>query len=223
MIGEVSITDRAKQLEAFETDSWAAAAILRHELLTPDVVDPNCGTGILTKAARAEGYTVHTADIYDWSKHFGCWPPQHIGDWTNRLEPPASFMAGLKGKKWTAFMNPPFQLACEFIDRAMELGAYKIVCFQRFAWRASDERFKWWGSNPPARIWLCIDRASCYRFDIPHRCPNPDLCENGLAKKQMSPDRCRECMSGTTTEHAFYVWERGHKGAEVICNLRRNP
>jgi hypothetical protein len=217
----LTLTERAIQLEAFETDQWAAKAICEVELMTPQVVDPCVGTGILTNAARKAGYLVHTNDIYDWSREpeLSCEAPQHIGDWLNRLEPVAPFIEGLG--KWTAFMNPPFQTACEFIERAFELGAYKVICFQRFAWRSSDERVEFWKGFPPARIWLCIDRASCYRFDIPSRCPNPDLCENGLAKKQKSPMRCRECMSGTTTEHAFYVWERGHKGAEVICNLRR--
>lgn len=223
MIGELDLTERAEQLEAFETDPWAAKAILRHELLTLDVVEPNCGTGILTQAARAEGYTVHTADIFDWSKFLPCEQPQHIGDWTNRLEPPAPFMKKLIGKKWTAFMNPPFQLACEFVDRAMELDAYKIISFQRFAWRESGERDEWWEKNPPARIWLCRDRANCYRFDIPHRCLNTSICENQVAKKPKTPGfRCRECMSGTTQAHAFYVWERGHKGAEIL-NILRKP
>lgn len=219
MFDDMTLRQRAETLEAFETDGWAAAAILRHELLTPIVIDPNCGTGVLTNVARAEGYTVHTADIYDWSKHLPCEAPQHIGDWTNRMEP---WPFRIKGK-FSVFMNPPFKLACEFVDRALELDAYKILCFQRWAWVESVERDEWWQKNPPARIWRCRERASCYRFDIPATCPEPDDCPNLMAKKRPREDiSCRECLSGSTQAHAWFVWERGHKGAEVPNVLRRN-
>lgn len=214
----MDLTERAIQLEAFETDPWAAKAILRHELMTKAVIDPCVGTGILTRAAQDEGYQVWTVDIFDWSTLMDFAPvPMHIGDWLNRFEgPPHPRITSLK---WTAFMNPPFQTACEFVDRAMELGAYKVVCFQRFAWRESAERAEWWAKNPPARIWLCVDRATCWRFDIPVKCVGEIDCGRGNGK---GSTRCRQCMAGTTTAHAFYVWERGHKGAEIL-NILRKP
>ncbi len=223
MFDGMTLEQRAKKLEAFETDQWAADAIMEVELFTPFVVDPCVGTGMLARSARAAGYSVLTNDIFDWSKVLDCAPPDHIGDWLNRFEPIAPFIDGRKGK-WTAYMNPPFQTACEFVDRAFDLGARKVVCFQRWAWRESDERADWWRLNPPARIWLCIDRASCYRFDIPHTCaaPDPASCPNQLGKKLKEPEfRCRECLSGTTQAHAFFVWECGHAGNQVICELRK--
>jgi hypothetical protein len=114
---------------------------------------------------------------------------------------------------WTCFMNPPFSLACEFVDRAQALGARKIVCFQRWSWRESQARRQWWRDNAPARIWLCGDRATCWRFDVPERCRGAAECCKGQGRGAM---KCRQCMAGTPTSHAYYVWERGHKPTEII-------
>jgi len=91
-------------------------------------------------------------------------------------------------------MNPPFSKACAFVDKARTLGARKVVCFQRQAWRESDTRRAWWEANPPARVWVCGNRATCWLVTVP-----PE--ERG---------------SGTPVAHAWYVWERGHRGAELM-------
>ena len=104
-------------------------------------------------------------------------------------------------KTETVFMNPPFSLACEFVDHARMMGARKIICFQRYAWRegaldGQSKRGTWWEKNPPARIWLCGDRAQCLRFDLRgQNIPKPP------------------------TAHAWFVWERGHRGAEITRGL----
>lgn len=205
--------DLCNRLGAFETDRWAAREILEYELMTPNVLDPCCGTGILAYAAMEAGHHVTTIDIYDWSQHFKCPKPQDIGDFLELKE--------VKGGPFTVYMNPPFDKACEFIDKGMELGARKIISFQAWSWRGSDKRVEWWVENPPARIWICIDRATCMRFDVAHTCIEPEICATLPKKKGRAGAKCRECMGSTPTTHAFFVWEAGHKGAEIICNLRK--
>ncbi|MBE0529511.1 MAG: hypothetical protein IH626_01705 [Rhodospirillales bacterium] len=177
-----SLEEQAEAAECWETDPWAARAILEVEILTRDVLDPCCGTGILSEAARAAGYDVLACDLYDW----GYAGADNVGvdflQWKTRLE------------GGTVLMNPPFSLACQFVDHARELGARKIVCFQRQPWRESDTRRAWWEANPPARVWVCGNRATCWLFTVP-----PE--ERG---------------SGTPKAHAWYVWERGHRGAELM-------
>ncbi|WP_413207788.1 hypothetical protein [Rhodospirillum sp. A1_3_36] len=175
-----TLEEQAKAAECWETAPWAASAILRVELMTRLVVDPCCGTGILSRAARAVGYEVESWDLHDWG-----YPGTVVGIDFLSVE------RDLTG--YTVFMNPPFSLACAFVDHAFRLGARKVICFQRQAWRESDERRLWWAKNPPARIWVCGDRATCWLFTVP-----PEDRKNG------SP-----------VAHAFYVWERGHKGAEL--------
>ena len=178
-----TLEEQARFYECFETPAWAAAAILTVEIFTGEVVDPCCGTGILVRAAIKAGYDVTANDVCFWG-----FP----------IDTEADFLTeafDLEGK--TVFMNPPFSKACAFVDRAFELGARKVVCFQRYAWFESDDRRNWWERNPPARIWLCGDRAICWRFDI-------------------APQDRR---NGAPTAHAWFVWERGHKGGPITSKI----
>jgi hypothetical protein len=97
----------------------------------------------------------------------------------------------------TIFMNPPFSKAVQFIERALKYDVRKIVCFQRFAWWESDTRTGFWEELRPNRIHVCASRANCWRFDIP-------------------PE---ERKGGTTTAHAWFVWERGHPPGPVLGRL----
>ncbi|WP_425404607.1 hypothetical protein [Hwanghaeella sp.] len=181
-----TLEEQARFYECFETDPWAAAAILTVEILTAEVLDPCCGTGILVRAAIRAGYDVAANDVCDWG-----FPRDTEADFLTHY-------IDLTGK--TVFMNPPFSKAGAFVDRAFELNARKVVCFQRYAWFESDDRRKWWERNPPARIWLCGDRAACWRFDIAPQDRN----------------------GNPNTAHAWFVWERGHKGGPVIGKIWRD-
>lgn len=102
-------------------------------------------------------------------------------------------------------MNPPFKLATQFVDRALEMGARKIVCFQKFAWwEGSRDRGKkrgqWWAANPPNRIYVCGERATCWRIDF-------------------SPAERAARKTSTPTAHAWFVWERGHPQGTVTGHV----
>ena len=200
------LTQLCKDLEAYETDQWAVDAILRHELMTYHVVDPCVGKGRMAQAARALGHEVHTMDIKDWSTVFPqAEKPMEVGDFLTSASP-------FPDNEATVFMNPPFSKACQFVDHSLDvLDAYKVICFQTFTWRSSDVRSDWWPKRPPARIWLCIDRASCFRFDVPEDCPMPEACTEKKQRKCLK----QGCMSATPTTHAFFVWERGHTGTTI--------
>ncbi|MQX36838.1 hypothetical protein [Roseospira navarrensis] len=184
-----SLEEQARAAECFETPAWAAQRILEVELLTPRVWDPCCGTGVLSEAAQAAGYAVVSTDLHDW----GYRDQVAQKDFLRMAESPDAE----SGEPFSVFMNPPFSHATDFVDRAADLGARKILCFQRFPWRESRDRRAWWAAHPPARIWLCGDRATCWRFDIP-------------------PE---QRTSGATTAHAWYVWEHGHRGLEAVHTL----
>lgn len=181
-----TLEEQARAAECWETPPWPARAILDVEILTRRVVDPCCGTGVLTLAARQAGYEVYASDLHDWGfagadatgEDFLSWEPAGKGEIVNGA---------------TVFMNPPFSRATEFVDQAIRLGARKLLCFQRAAWRESGERADWWERRPPARRWICGDRATCWLFTVPPEARG----------------------GGTPTAHCWYVWEAGHRGAEV--------
>ena len=179
----------AKKSECFETEDWAIEAILDVEILTQLVVDPCCGQGQMADAAAARGHSIVAFDKYDWGN-----PASGLGlvDFL-KMDAAMDFFI----KPFTVFMNPPFSLAGQFVERAKELGARKIVCFQRFAWWEGQRREAFWTVNPPNRIYVCAKRASCWRIDIP-------------------PEKR---TSGTNTAHAWFVWEAGHPGGTLVGRL----
>ena len=180
------MTALAKEAEAYETPLWAVEAILDREILTHDVLDPCGGKGVLADAAKARGHRVHEFDKYDWGRRT-CANKDFLTD----------FFPGSVAGNNTVLMNPPFSLAVEFVEKCLELKARKIVCFQRFAWWESKGRRDFWEKHPPNRVYVCGDRASCWRFDIPEE----------------------QRKSSTTTAHAFFVWERGHPRGTVLGHI----
>jgi hypothetical protein len=208
-------TRRALELEAFETDPWAADAILKVELMPAEIWIPCHGKGGLERAIHGANFcpaAVVTSDVFDWSTLFAnVRQPKHVGDFlTDDWRP-------FRGSEFGVFINPPFSKACEFVDRAIELGARKVLCFQRYSWREGLGRRDWWEKRPPARVWLCGSRATCWRFDIPEQCLG-ERCGKG---KSTGSTRCRKCMAGTTVAHAWFVWERSHRGIEALGTIWR--
>jgi len=177
------------RLEHWETPQWAAAAILKKEIMTARIVDAGCGTGVLSLAARAQGYNVIPIDVHDWG-----FPGTIICDF---LQPTDEVAALIRGA--TVFMNPPFSRAVEFVETAFKNGARKVVCFQRFAWYESQKRAEFWRARPPSRIYICGNRATCWLHSI--------------------PQEQREKSAGSPTAHAFFVWEDGHPPAALTSHI----
>lgn len=187
-----------RDLEHFETPEWAAAAILEKEILTENVVDPCCGTGILSIIARSKNSFVYSLDKNNWG-----FERTRIADWLND-EAVYSAMGMHNGRfpfsDMTCFMNPPFSLAVEFTEKAISRGFRKIICFQRFAWYESNKRKEFWDKHPPNRVYICGDRADCWRHDIP--------------KEQRN--------SSTPTAHAWFVFDRDAPAGTLLGRIYKN-
>lgn len=171
-----------RELEHFHTDKWAADVILKHVELTGIIHDPCVGTGILPQAVIDSGQKfeiITTSDIHDWN------PPGFKVNVYDYLERTEDYLNGT-----TVIMNPPFSKACEFVQKAFDLGAYKVLCFQRKAWRESLKRREFWDLYPPKNIFVCGERATCWRHDI--------------------SDEERAARGGTPTPHAWFEFIAGN-------------
>lgn len=202
----------AKKAEWYETPVWAAERVLDVELLTPLVVDPCAGRGVLGNALIAKGYDPQNIIETDLNE----WPGQE-----SRVIAPIDFLGAgyhqrilpmIAGERrdFSVMMNPPFSHATEFVERSLAMGARKILMFQRFSFLESSARRDFWDKYPPARIWLCGDRANCWRGDV----PDEDILDEGgeiitKGKKGRS----------TPTAHAWFVWERDQPGSMTVCRL----
>jgi len=162
--------DLCKKLEHYETPEWAVDAILKHEKLIGPVVDPCTGTGILAKAAsRYTQEAIITIDIHNWG-----YPLTHQEDFLK-------YDDSLLG--CTVLMNPPFSKSTQFVTHAFTLKPRKIICFQRFAWWESAQRRSFWDKYPPNRVYICGNRATCWRHDIQDR------------------------RSSSSAAHAWFIWD----------------
>ena len=186
---EESLTDLCKRLEFFETPEWAVQAILEKEIMPHSVLDPCVGTGILLDACKEYPYKTYAQDIHDWG-----YPDTRLLNF---------FDCEYDLSNYGILVNPPFSEAVSFITRAQRLNAKKIVCFQRFSWWESQKRRAFWDEYPPNRIYVCGDRATCWRHDVP---PEERVDEKGRKKT-------------TPTAHAWFVWEKGHPTGTLLGHI----
>jgi hypothetical protein len=181
--------DLAKKAECWLTDPWAPRSILKCELLTRNVIDPCCGTGILGDALMEHGYEVWEIDLYDWGLKRAT-----VGlDWL-RHDPIHDV------KDNTVFMNPPFSKAVDFVHRAFQLGARKVLCFQAWSWTESAKRRGYWDSFPPQRSYVCGDRA------------DPRLVT-------ITDEEWKELRGGMPKAHGWYVWERNQPSGPLMGRI----
>lgn len=199
-------TAKCKEAEFFETPEWAADRILDVELLSPKVIDPCAGRGVLGGALHRAGYNdVLELDLNQWPGQ-PCTVKPGI-NWLTDTQLHEDIVSDWKDA--TVFMNPPFSLTCEFVEKSFDLGARKVVMFQRLSFLESAVRRNFFVKRPPARIWLCGDRAICWRGDVPAEdCLDEDGKIIKGKKGRSSP-----------TAHAWFVWERDHRGVMSMHHL----
>lgn len=142
--------------------------------------------------AEEKGHDVFSIDVHFWGFN-----PCHLENFL--LMKPCDFE---NYSDFTVFMNPPFSKACLFVYKAKEIGAKKIICFQRFAWyegskNTGKKRGQWWLDNPPSRVYVCGDRAHSWRHDIP-------MDKRG---------------SSSPTAHAWFVWEKGAPAGTLLGHI----
>lgn len=181
----MNFTEICKVYEHYETDPWAIRSLLRVEdIPTAMVLDPCTGSGIIAQAVK-EYYpekVVAATDIHEWG-----YPLNWKIDFLK-----SDF--DLRG--YTVILNPPFSLACEFLEHAFALGAEKVILFQRLAWFESRERAMFFAMYPPDHIWLCGDRATCWRHDL-----TPE-------ERKINPETGKKRTS-STTPHSWFIFNRG--------------
>lgn len=195
--GPKAIGELVTRLEAMETAEWAAAGLFDVELFTPAIVDPCVGLGVLARAARAaRGYIVSTFDVFDWG-----FPGTIVRDFLKpgfEREIRACFPSlDEMGGEFSIVMNPPFRQGLAFASQAWALGPRKMAVFHKMSFFGTQSRRSWLGNHPPSRIWICGERATCWRFDF-------------------APEKR---ASSTPEQHAWFVWERGHTGPPITRNI----
>lgn len=188
-------------LDDFPTPPWATRAVIRKVLFpragvfdppahfkTLKAWEPCCNRGYMARPMAEHFGTVHTSDVHDYREE---WPgQQRVCDFLFPCSEPQEIAA--HGVDFL-FFNPPFRLAEQFAQRAMEIGPRcGVAMIVRTAFLEGvgrhDRLFK---RNPPSVIAQFAERVP------------------------MVKGRC-DGEASTATAYCWLLWIEGEEGTEFV-------
>jgi len=169
--------------DCYDTPEVAVRALLKHVKLPRIIWEPACGTGNIVKALREAGHAVIATDLNDR----GCPYSQSRIDFL--MHCPSSNIDAI-------VTNPPFSLAEEFVDVALQ-RAPLVVMLLRLAFIESERRSRILDGGMLARILVFANRL-------------PMMHRAGWEG--------RKANSGMA--FAWFVWNANHNGPTTIERIR---
>lgn len=161
----------------YPTHPGATAALLSVESFIGSIWEPACGEGDISRILESAGHTVVSTDLVD--RGYGEARRDFLMEW-QALAP-------------NIITNPPFKLAKEFTDKALDLTTGKVAMFLRLAFLEGIERGGWFKRTPLARVWIMSRRVP-------------------MARGRLAADG----ESAGPIAFAWFVWEHGYSGAPSI-------
>ena len=144
--GVIPSEDREKD-DFYPTPSEATCSLLKAEAFGPDVWEPACGDGAISRLFEAAGHRVVSTDLVD--RGYG--------------EPRVDFLMERRLLAPQIVTNPPFKMAEQFVRHSLDLGAEKVAMLLRLAWLEGAERKKLFDSTPLARVHVASRRINMAR------------------------------------------------------------
>jgi hypothetical protein len=160
-------------LDWFATPPWATRALCEHVLpiVGRYVWEPACGDGAMAGPLGEYARTVVASDVHD----YGWGHIQH-----DFLQP---FVPREIDFPEVIIFNPPFRLAVEFTERALELATMSVAVLARSVWSEGADRYRrLFEPRPPRVVAQFVERVPMVRGAW-----NPDAT--------------------TATSYAWFVWE----------------
>lgn len=142
------------------------------------ITEPACGTGHLSKELIRQGYEVKSSDLYDHG--FG-----ETGiDFLESTEKTECFLT-----------NPPYKLALEFVERAIEklLPNGCVVMLLRIQFLESQRRYEFFKKYPPKYVYVNSKRQNCAK--------NGDF---------------QNYLRNSAVFFAWFIWQKDFKGEPTI-------
>lgn len=177
ILGNPDNANRAED-DFYTTPAVAVERLLEVEQFSGQIYEPACGTGSISRVLeqRFGEHRVFSSDLID--RGFGV-----VG---------VDFLQGEAGGGFAnVITNPPFSLAQQFAERALQEARHKVALLLRLQFLEGAKRKAFFERTPLARVWVFSGRISCHR--------NGD-----------------ESKTGGMMAHAWFVWDKSHIGAPVI-------
>lgn len=142
--------DNREKDDFYPTPDTAIIPLLNQELFEGKVWEPACGDGAISKWLDNFGHDVVSTDLVD--RGFGTAGVDFLME-TQKLAD-------------NIVTNPPYKLAQEFIQHAIDLGVTKHCWLLRLAFLEGVKRFNdLYVHNPPARVYVFSKRQTMIRGD----------------------------------------------------------
>jgi hypothetical protein len=170
--------------DLYETFPPAVAALLAVEHLPDTIWEPACGPGSIVRVLRAAGHVVYATDLIDYKS-----PDQDESGWDFLME--KQLPMGVQA----IVTNPPYYLAQQFVERALDLCP-KVIMLLRLAFLESDRRTALLEERGLARVHLFRKRL-------------PMMHRDGWAGPKAS----------SAIPFAWFVWDADHSGPPIVCRL----
>ncbi len=164
-------------LDFFPTPPWATRALLKHVIPSASGVcwEPAAGEGHMAEALASRFVDVWRTDVFDYGglNAIGSF----VGEGADVVPTPEP------RPDWI-ITNPPFNLACDFVERALVDACVGVAIFVRSAWLEGGDRYaRIFRSLPPAIVAPFVERVP-------------------MVKGRWDPD------ASTATAYAWFVWLR---------------
>jgi len=161
----------------YATDPKAVEMLCGLEKFSDEVIEPACGQGHIAKVLEAHGYKVTACDLVDRGYGRGG----------------VDFLS-LPGKNVDADIvtNPPYSLAQEFVEKAMDVVApgHKVAMFLKLTFLETAKRRELFKKYPPKTVYVASQRIACW--------------PNGRPTGQ------------SMVCYAWFVWQKGFSGDTTL-------
>lgn len=146
-LGASSHADHERQTDDYyATEPIAVEHLMQLEHFAPDIWEPACGEGHISRVLQQHGYRVRSSDIVD--RGFG-----EVGDFLRSTEP------------WhgDVVTNPPYKYAQEFVEHALALipDGHKVAMFLKLQFLEGKQRRRMYQITPPQRVYVSSSRLRC--------------------------------------------------------------
>ncbi|MBX9594906.1 MAG: hypothetical protein K2X46_11105 [Roseomonas sp.] len=167
-----------QDLDFFPTPPRATAALLEREAFPGLIWECACGDGAMARVIEAAGHQVVATDLVD--RGYGKAGVDFLMEYR------------LPDRCESIVTNPPFRLATQFVEHALDLGARKVAMLCRVAFLEGQER----GGGIHrrlSRVWVFSSRITMMHGSL-----------------GAPTDDARGAMA-----FAWFVWERHHSGPHL--------
>ena len=175
--------------------SWCSKRLFEVENFNPHhpIYDPACGLGRILASAKQAGYQTIGSDIVDRLSE-DSEVDFALFDFLNWQPQPSDYIE-------TIVSNPPFGVAQQFAEKALDVAFGKIALLLPLTWIGGLKRSQWLEATPLARILIIAPRPS-----MP---PGPVIVAG-------------EKPGNGTKDFAWFIWNKKHVGPPSIGWLRRD-